>query len=54
MLDSLNVVQPDTAESLSIPLQQIGRYIKMVERYLTVRERTIIHRIAMGRFIMSV
>ena len=28
MLDSLNVVQPDTAESLSIPLQQIGRYVK--------------------------
>lgn len=28
VLDSLNVVQPDTAESLSIPLQQIGRYVK--------------------------
>lgn len=28
VLNVLNVVQPDTAESLSIPLQQIGRYIK--------------------------
>ena len=28
VLNVLNVVQPDTAESLSIPLQQIGRYVK--------------------------
>lgn len=28
VLEVFNVVQPDTAESLSIPLQQIGRYVK--------------------------
>lgn len=28
VLEVCNVVQPDTAESLSIPLQQIGRYVK--------------------------
>ena len=28
VLEVFNVVQPDTAESLSIPFQQIGRYIK--------------------------
>ena len=28
VLNVLNVVQPDTAESLSIPLQHIGRYVK--------------------------
>ena len=44
VLNVLNVVQPDTAESLSIPLQQIGRYIKD-GGMLTDSERAYLYRI---------